>query len=150
MAAAANGQRQLPGDLASDTNRGANMENELTGRSVELREATRLAGQIVIARFESLGMMDFGAPGQAFYGDAQIEVDEWLKPAGASPQRDRHMTVSYTVQRLPAGAAEHEPELQRKYILFLVDRGGMLRAAKIMAADDATEQATRTVIAREP
>jgi hypothetical protein len=138
--------RQLLAD-EHQPGQGRSMEHQLSGRSIDLQRAADDADMIVIGRFQTPGMEDAGGPGQAFWSDAEVEVDAWLRPNVADR---RHLTVSYTVQRLPPTVAEQTPRLGQPYILFVVDTRGALRAMKILEANEASERAARTMLGHRP
>lgn len=117
--------------------RGMSMEEYFTGRSIVLESAAATASQIVVGKLVNTGQPDPGAPGQTYYDNASAEIVRWLHGAPRESERPRTVSFAYTVQKLPAAAAEQGPAVGRTYILFLTERvGGTMRAVKILPAEE--------------
>ena len=119
------------------------MERHFTGRTISLTSAVGMASQIVIARLQSIGGVDAGAPGQKFYDHATASVLQWLRGKPTGDDQITSLSFAYTVQGMPESVQEETPVVGERYILFLTGTPGNWTASKILLAD---EKQTKSVM----
>lgn len=126
------------------------MHEHLTGRNTGTRSATLAADQIVVATLIDQGQADAGAPGQAYFGQAQARTVRWLRGPAPPDPAPGAIAFNYTVQRLPDSVAEQAPVVGRDYIFFLRLGAPELAAFKILGAEANEILAVEELLAKRP
>ncbi|MFN0107181.1 MAG: hypothetical protein ACKV2U_34425 [Bryobacteraceae bacterium] len=110
------------------------MTDFYTGREISWTEALEQANTVVLGRVIATGKRDLGSIGQAYYDQASVDVERWLRTRLPKDGRPKQLNFAYTLQILPEAGAERAPAVgERLLFLSRMQRDGSMNVIKILS-----------------
>lgn len=111
------------------------MEEQYTGRFINIEKAIESAHEIVIAEVIDPGVASPGAPGQVYFDNAKVQIVTYIASKLRNKRLPKELCISYTCQKLPEGISEHLLNKGELLVFFMEIRTDKtVKAIKILRA----------------